>query len=175
MTSDLEISSIGKIVTVPVKSRCNDGRKVPEGIDLDKFIQMNVYQWREESPYSDTIFVYNPFLVHPIKTRSIVETIDPNRERFKERKYHKNSWYHLPRIFDERGLNLDPIHVTKGCIIVFEEFMPEGTLYFQHNPQNPNPQIAYLIETTQKRFMDYFRNIGKQEVFCGRLEQKVKL
>ena len=165
---------IGKIVTVSVKSRCNDGRKIPEGIDQDRFMQMNVYQWREESPYSDMIFVYNPFPIHPIKTRSIVETIDPNRERFKEKKYHKNSWYHLPRIFDERGLNLDPSHVTKNGIIVFEGLMPEGTLYFQHNPQKPNPEIAYLIETTQKKFMDYFREKSKHEVFCGILEQKAK-
>ena len=173
MSSISCISDIGKIITVPIKYRCNDGRKVPDGIDHDRFMQMNVYQWREESPYSDVIFVYNPFPIHPIKTRSIVEVIDSNRERYQERKYHKNSWYHLPRIFDDRGLNLDATHMDSG-IVVFEEQMPEGILFFQHNPQNPNQELTYLIETTQGRFLDYFRGIGKHEVFCGQLEQKEK-
>jgi hypothetical protein len=169
----MEIDDIGKILTLPVISRCNDGRKIPEGIDQERFMQMNVYQWREDSPYSGTIFVYNPFLVHPIDTKSIVEVIDPNRETFKK-KYHKHSWFHLPRIFDNKDLNLDPIHATEGGIIVFEESMPKGTLYFQHNPQNPKFEIAYLIETTQKKFMDYFREMDKHEVFCGKVEQKTR-
>lgn len=174
MQSNIEISDIGNVVMVPVRSRCNDGRKVPEGINQDRFIQMNVYQWREEAPYSERVFVYNPFLMHPIRTNSIVEAIDPNRERFIGGKYHKNSWYHLPRIFDDRGLNLDPVHIAERGIIVFEELMPEGILYFQHNPPNPKPELTYLIETTQKSFMDYFREIGMHEVFCGKLEQKVR-
>jgi len=174
MQFNIDLGDVGKVVTVPVESRCNDGRKVPGGIDRERFMQMNVYRWRGDSPFSDAIFVYNPFLVHPIKTRSIVEAIDPDRKRFKERKYHKNSWYHLPRIFDDKCLNLDPISCSERNIVVFEELMPEGTLYFQHNPQNPDPELAYLIEITQKGFMNYFRETGKHEVFCGRLEQQSK-
>jgi hypothetical protein len=161
----------GNLIEVPVKSLCKDGRKVPLGIDLDRFMQLNVYQWLKRLPYGDTIFTYNPFRTFPITTRSIVDTIDQDRVKYRKSRHRKGSYY-LRRVFDNTGENLDPLDFAGECVVIFDSGMPAGDLYFQCNCSGSGPEKAGLILTTRADLARYFQTVKQHETFSGNLERK---
>lgn len=161
------------------KSICNDGRKVPENLDLDKIAQLNIYKSKESLNLNNTlIFTYNPFKIHPITTRSIIESI--NTEEFKNLKYKylKNSYYYFPRIFDQTGLELDPNNEYKQIdtkIIIFDMSLNlEDEYYFQYNINYQDKDNTYFIKSTLNDFIYHLDTKQDTKIFRGNLEQKIR-
>ena len=167
------LDNYGEIITVPVKSRCNDGRKVPNEIDLDMFMQLNAFEWLERLPYQEMIFTYNPFRVFPITVRSITDTVDPEKKRY-DKKHRKKSYY-LPRVFENTGRALDPVY-SDGAnnIVVFSNDIPDGELFFQVNHPGLYISEAGLVVITKHDFERYHRLVREHQTYFGELEQKIR-
>lgn len=171
MYSDIIPQKYGKLITVPTQSICMDGRKIPSGVDLGRFVQLGVYNWVNGAPYDKTIFTYNPFHQHPVRKRSIVDIVDQSRTRFQP-KHHRGINYYLHRTFDEQEQYDDPLHCTESGIIVIERDIQEGVVFYQYNdPELEDDQVS-VIEATQESFMELLSKIRKHELFIGTLQQK---
>jgi len=167
------LKNIETIRKFPVSRVCRDGRKVPEGIDLNKFFKMDNYLWRNSEECNDILFTYSPFLVNPVDAKSILDIVDPKEERFSGRKLRKNVTYHLPRIFEASGKIIDPLNARRE-IVVFDGERNDEIFYFQTNVFVSDDSSTYIIETTKDKLAGMLEYFCGHEIFFGEIKPKIR-